>query len=103
MDITIRRPTAQTNMAGAAVTTGYAASMGEIEKTKKYGNRSEVGPDTVKPISIELGGRMGTQTNGILQSMTSKLAGSERRRDQCCLRSQKNETYDGKNVVTLRS
>ena len=28
----------------------------------------------MKPISIELGGRMGIQTNGILQSLTSKLA-----------------------------
>ena len=74
LDITIRRPTAQTNVVGAAERAGHAASMGEIEKTKKYGNRSEVGPDTVKPISIELGGRMGTQTNGILQSLTSKLA-----------------------------
>ena len=34
----------------------------------------EVGPDTVKPISIELGGRMATQTIAILQSMISKLA-----------------------------
>ena len=52
----------------------HAAMMGEKEKTKKYGNRMEVGPDTVKPVSIELGGRMGTQTIAILQSMTSKLA-----------------------------
>ena len=74
LDITIRRPTAQTNVAGAAMMAGHAASMGEIEKTKKYGNGLEVGPDTVKPISIELGGRMGTQTNGIVQSLTSKLA-----------------------------
>ena len=36
--------------------------MGEKAKTKKYGNKSEVGPDTAKPIIIELGGRMGTQT-----------------------------------------
>ena len=41
--------------------------MGEKEKTKKYGNKSEVGLDTAKPISIELGGRMGIQTIGILQ------------------------------------
>ena len=74
LDITIRRPTAQTNVTKAAKTAGHAAMMGEREKTKKYGNRMEVGPDTVKPISIELGGRMGTQTIAILQSMTSKLA-----------------------------
>ena len=74
LDITIRRPTAQTNVAGAATTAGHAAMMGEKEKTKKYGNRAEVGPDIVKPISIELGARMGTQTIAILQGMTSKLA-----------------------------
>ena len=44
------------------------------EKKKKYGNKNEVGPDTAKPISIELGGRMGIQTNGILQGMATKLA-----------------------------
>ena len=44
------------------------------KKQKKYGNKNEVGPDTAKPISIELGGRMGIQTNGILQGMTTKLA-----------------------------
>ena len=48
--------------------------MGEKEKTKTYGNRAEVGPDTAKPISIELGGRLGVQTIAILQGMTSKLA-----------------------------
>ena len=52
----------------------HAAWMGEKEKTKKYGNKSEVGPDTAKPISIELGGRMEIQTIGILQVMTTKLA-----------------------------
>ena len=74
LDVTIRRPTAQTNVAEAAMTGGHAAWMGEKEKTKKYGNKNEVGPDTAKPISIELGGRMGTQTIGILQGMTTKLA-----------------------------
>ena len=74
MDVTIRRPTAQTNVTEAAETGGHAAWMGEREKTKKYGNRNEVGPDTAKPISIELGGRMGTQTIGILKGMTTKLA-----------------------------
>ena len=62
LDITIRRPTAQTNVTESAKTAGHAAMLGEREKTKNYGNRAEVGPDTVKPISIELGGRMGTQT-----------------------------------------
>ena len=61
-------------MAEAAVTGGHAAWIGEREKTKKYGNKNEVGPDTAKPISIELGGRMGTQTIGILQGITTKLA-----------------------------
>ena len=43
-------------------------------ENEKYGNKNEVGPDTVKPISIELGGRPGTQTISVLQSMTTKLA-----------------------------
>ena len=56
------------------MTGGHATWLGEEEKTKKYGNKSEVGPGTAKPISIELGGRMEVQTNGILQGMTTKLA-----------------------------
>ena len=44
------------------------------EKKKDNGNKSEVGPDTVKPISIELGGRMGPQTISVLQNLTTKLA-----------------------------
>ena len=67
--------------------------MGEKEKTKKYGNKSEVGPDTAKPISIELGGRMGIQTIGILQGMTTKLAearGGEAQRGDS---SQENEAH----------
>ena len=39
---------------------------GEEEKTRKYGNRDEVGPNTAKPVSFELGGRMGTQTIALL-------------------------------------
>ena len=74
LDITISRPTAQTNVEEAATSGGHAAWLGEKEKTKKYGNKSEVGPDTAKPISIELGGRLGIQTNGILQGITTKLA-----------------------------
>ena len=74
LDITIRRPTAQTNVTEAAKTTGHAAMMGEREKRKSMETEWMVGPDTVKPISIELGGRMGTQTIGILQGMTSKFA-----------------------------
>ena len=45
----------------------------ERERTKKYGNNNDVGP-TVKPISIELGGRMGPQTVNVLQNLTTKLA-----------------------------
>ena len=74
LDITIRRPTAQTNVEEAAMKGGHAAWLGEKEKTKKYGNKNEVGPDTEKPRSIEQGGRMGVQTNGILQGITTKLA-----------------------------
>ena len=52
-------PTA--NVKQAARAGGYAATSGERERenTVKYGNRSEIGPDTVKPISFELGGRTG--------------------------------------------
>ena len=74
LDVTIRRPTALTNMEGSARMGGHAATQGEREKTKKYGNRNEVGPDTVKSISIELGGRPGTQTISVSQSLTTKLA-----------------------------
>ena len=45
-----------------------------MRKTKKDGNKNVVGPDTVKPISIELGGRPGPQTTSVLQSLTTKLA-----------------------------
>ena len=53
---------------------GHAATQGEREKTKKYGNKNEIGPDTVKPISIEIGWRMGPQTVNVLQNLTTKLA-----------------------------
>ena len=36
--------------------------------------KNEISPGTVKPISIELGGRPGTQTISVLQSLTTKLA-----------------------------
>ena len=75
LDVTIRRPTARTNMEGAARTRGYAVTQGGREKkTKKCGKRNEVGPDTVKPISLELGVRPGPQTISVLQSLTTKLA-----------------------------
>ena len=37
-------------------------------------SRSEIGPDTVKPINNELGGRPGPQTLNTLQGLTTKLA-----------------------------
>ena len=74
LDVTIRRPTALTNMEGSARMGGHAATQAEREKTKKYGNSNEVGPDSVKPISIELGGRPGTQAISVSQSLTTKLA-----------------------------
>ena len=43
----------------------------------KYGNRNEVCPDTLKPISLELGGRAGTQTTVVLQAMTTEANGEE--------------------------
>ena len=46
----------------------------EREKTKKYGNKNEVGPDTVRPISLELGGRLCPQTLSVLQNLTTKVA-----------------------------
>ena len=99
LDITIRRPTAQTNVTESARTAGHAATLGEKEKTKKYGNRMEVGPDTVKPISIELGGRMGTQTIVTLQSITSKLADASGRRNLRCLKPPKDKAPDGADIA----
>ena len=61
--------TALTNMEGSARTGGHAATQGEREKTKKCGNKNEVGPGTVKPISIELGGRPGPKTISVLQKV----------------------------------
>ena len=54
-------PTALTNMEGSARNGRTFSHAREREKTKKYGNKNEVGPDTVKPISNELGGRMGPE------------------------------------------
>ena len=53
---------------------GFAALQGEKENTRKHENRNEVGPDTAKPVSFELGGKMGTHTIAVLQEMTTKLA-----------------------------
>ena len=58
-----QEPTATTNVEGAA-------KHGEKEKTKRYGNRNEIGPDAVKPISFELG-RPGPQTTTALQGLTT--------------------------------
>ena len=70
-----RRPTAVTNVEEAAIFGGFSAIQGEEEKTRKDGNcRYEIGPDTVKPISFELGGRQGPQTINVLQELTTKLA-----------------------------
>ena len=44
------------------------------ENTTRDGNRIEIGPDTVGPISYELGGRPGPQTMSVLQGLTTKLA-----------------------------
>ena len=56
---------------GSAKLGGHAATQGEREKN---GNKNEVGPDTVKLISIDLGGRLGPQTISVLQNLTTKLA-----------------------------
>ena len=45
---------------------------GKEKKRRSTETRNEVGPDTVKPISIELGGRMGPQTVDVLQNLTTK-------------------------------
>ena len=82
MDI-IRRPTAAANVEGVATSGGFSALLGEKEKTTKYGNRDEIGPDTVKPISFELGGRPGPQTMTVLQGLTTQrpvVESSTRRR-----------------------
>ena len=70
---TIRRPTAATNVQGAAKQCGFSVLQGEKEKTKQYRNRNEIG-ETVKPISFELGGRPEPQTITVLQGLRTKLA-----------------------------
>ena len=75
MDVTIRRSTDTANVEGAAKNGEYATLQGEREqKIRTYGNKNEVGPDTVKPVSFELGGRMGTQMSDALRMLTTKLA-----------------------------
>ena len=69
LDVTTRRPTALTNMEGSARTGGHAATQGEREKTKKYGNKNEVGPDMVKPIRH----RTGLQNGSSDSQCASKL------------------------------
>ena len=79
----IRRPTAAANVEGVATSGGFSALLGEKEKTTKYGNRDEIGPDTVKSISFELGGRPGPQTMTVLQGLTTQrpvVESSTRRR-----------------------
>ena len=53
---------------------GFYAQRGDKDKTKTYGNGNNIGPATVKPISIELGGRPGPRTRTVLQGLTTKLA-----------------------------
>ena len=67
----IRRPTAAANVEGVATSGGFSALLGEKEKTTKHGNIDEIGPNTVKPISFELGGRPGPQTMIVLQGLTT--------------------------------
>ena len=57
----------QTALRAAPSVAGYAAGMGERGKTMKYGNKTEIGSDTVKPVSCELEGRQGAQTREVLQ------------------------------------
>ena len=45
-----------------------------MRKRRSTGNRNEVDPDMLKPISLELRGRPGPQTISVLQSLTTKLA-----------------------------
>ena len=48
---------------------------GNVKKKRRCtGNKNEVGPDTVKPTSIELGGSLRPQTVNVLQNLTTKLA-----------------------------
>ena len=74
LDVTFRRPTAVSNVEFAANFGGFSALQGEERKTRKYRNWYEIGPDKVKPISFELGGRPGLQTINVLRGLTTKLA-----------------------------
>ena len=64
------------------MTGGHAAWIGEKETTKKYGNNSEVGPDTAKPISIELGRENGNPDDRHPTGHDDKARRSEGRRAQ---------------------
>ena len=72
LDVPIRRPTAVANVEGAARFGGFAT---QGEKTRENrGTETKIGPETVKPISFELGGRPGAQTINVLPGLTAKLA-----------------------------
>ena len=52
LDVTIRRPAAVANVEGAARFGGFAAIQGEKEKTRKYGNRNEIGHSEADQVRV---------------------------------------------------
>ena len=72
LEVTIRRPTAVAHVEGAARFGGFSAT--RRERKREILEQDEIGPDTVKPISFELGRRHGPQTTTVLQGLTAKLA-----------------------------
>ena len=74
LDVAIRRSTSSKLVHAAASVARCAADKGEREKTMRYGNKKETGPDTVKPVRYELAGRHRTQTGGVLQHLATNLA-----------------------------
>ena len=82
LDVTTRRPTAAANVEGGAKNGGFAALQGEKEQTRKYGNRNEESPDTVKPVRFDLGARNGNTDDCRAPGNDDKAGRSERRREK---------------------
>ena len=73
LDVTVRRPKVVANDEGGKLRR-LRRHPGRERKKRTYGNRNEIGPDTVKPISFEFGGKPGPPTVNALQGLTTKPA-----------------------------
>ena len=81
LDVAMSRSTSYKLLHATASTAGCAADTGVRFNTVKHGNKMEIGPDTVKPVSHELGGRQGT-TRRSSSTLGDESGGSEEWRDE---------------------